>query len=204
MSPTVTTGGAPGLDLGELPREVGQREAIRLPRADVIERPGEDDVHAFAGEPLIAQRLGRGLAHGIRIARRETPFLADRKGIVGYQSIHVAGADEEQPAAKALGLQRLQEMQGPVEVHVESRARIAERLGNRALRGEMDHRLGLCRPDRVARGFLVAQVERRRELRQRPPAGATVGLERSCQGGTHEAVTARHQQALHARAFNGK
>src|SRR5262249_45077423 len=75
------------LDGGELLGEVGHRKLGRLPRADVVERPGPHHVEARGPRHLIAEQVGRRLAR--RVRRRRPRQAALVVGLLGRLGVAV-------------------------------------------------------------------------------------------------------------------
>src|SRR5439155_9335964 len=66
------------LDVGNLFREMSDRELRRLSRADVIEWPNANDVQAGRACVLVADQVGGGFAGAIRTRRPEGTVLVER------------------------------------------------------------------------------------------------------------------------------
>src|SRR5205823_671237 len=83
--------------------EVGDGELRRLARADVVERPGPDDVEAGVAGVLEADQVGRRLAGGVGAVRPQLRLLVlDLPGPAGVP-VDLAAAREQDawPAAPA-------------------------------------------------------------------------------------------------------
>ncbi len=86
----------------------------------------------------------------------------------GHQPVDLAGAHVEHAAAKLRRLERAQKVQRADDVDLERGLRVAKRFRHGALRGEMDHRIGSLLRDELRHRAFLAQIERRRDVGERP------------------------------------
>jgi len=124
----------------------------------MIERARHDHVEFVRSSPLITKCLGRDLADRVGTERFERSSLAHRQLGDRDVTVTIPRAHEQQPAIEFRGPKRFQQIPRSVEIDVEKRLGIAERLGDARQTRQVKHRIG-SQLRNLLREFRRADIE---------------------------------------------